>query len=70
MKFDELEGIVVDYEVTPLAGVWIEITGRERPTAAVAGVTPLAGVWIEIWVMVIATIVLFVTPLAGVWIEI
>ena len=34
-------------EVTPLAGVWIEIQ-RFPVTLPVFSVTPLAGVWIEI----------------------
>ena len=34
-------------EVTPLAGVWIEIK-RSLPVFLLISVTPLAGVWIEI----------------------
>ena len=34
--------------VTPLAGVWIEIT-LVRPNSDEIVVTPLAGVWIEIF---------------------
>ena len=34
--------------VTPLAGVWIEIT-RNNKKAVLSSVTPLAGVWIEIY---------------------
>ena len=34
-------------DVTPLAGVWIEIGGAARVSVGYA-VTPLAGVWIEI----------------------
>ena len=33
--------------VTPLAGVWIEITGELNISRRIL-VTPLAGVWIEI----------------------
>ena len=56
--------------VTPLAGVWIEITDRNWGFLP-ASVTPLAGVWIEIFVdSVFADVLEVVTPLAGVWIEI
>ena len=34
--------------VTPLAGVWIEITRYHVITYWIKVVTPLAGVWIEI----------------------
>ena len=34
--------------VTPLAGVWIEIQTVEELTECRSSVTPLAGVWIEI----------------------
>ena len=56
-------------EVTPLAGVWIEILILSCIFLHLT-VTPLAGVWIEI--MQRRTIVNMpsVTPLAGVWIEI
>ena len=55
--------------VTPLAGVWVEISviglsfGNER-------VTPLAGVWVEIAFTTIYSPGSLVTPLAGVWVEI
>ena len=56
--------------VTPLVGVWIEISQRKDTTLMVI-VTPLVGVWIEM----IPPISLpcqwsNVTPLVGVWIEI
>ena len=39
-----------DLEVTPLAGVWIEI--QNAKAGGIKGdVTPLAGVWIEITVV-------------------
>ena len=55
--------------VTPLAGVWIEMSGS---AGAVQGliVTPLAGVWIEIGERCWNRRYPEVTPLAGVWIEI
>ena len=40
-------GASPDVIVTPLAGVWIEIT-RPLAIARAIWVTPLAGVWIEI----------------------
>ena len=33
--------------VTPLAGVWVEISARDMKKS-LAAVTPLAGVWVEI----------------------
>ena len=58
-----------DYYVTPLAGVWIEIS---TPFTCwyTGAVTPLAGVWIEILILEVLSTMLDVTPLAGVWIEI
>ena len=54
--------------VTPLAGVWIEII--ESTTDYIeAFVTPLAGVWIEILIWFQSEPEYIVTPLAGVWIE-
>ena len=56
-------------DVTPLAGVWIEIFViriRDHPHV----VTPLAGVWIEIARKRRNRGTCNVTPLAGVWIEI
>ena len=43
-------GGTTDTNVTPYAGVWIEITGF-RNTLAKIIVTPYAGVWIEIWIL-------------------
>ena len=57
-------------DVTPLAGVWIEILRNSLSIVSVPTVTPLAGVWIEIISMRIYDHLSFVTPLAGVWIEI
>ena len=57
------------YIVTPFAGVWIEITLRQR-MISVFHVTPFAGVWIEINMTDIQNAYQGVTPFAGVWIEI
>ena len=37
----------ISYGVTPLVGVWIEITKMKR-RSTMLDVTPLVGVWIEI----------------------
>ena len=55
--------------VTPLAGVWIEISVI-LTFPSFSTVTPLAGVWIEMCPAHILRGGLPVTPLAGVWIEI
>ena len=56
-------------QVTPLAGVWIEIwMASQNPLSRL--VTPLAGVWIEIMRFSVLVGMSLVTPLAGVWIEI
>ena len=55
--------------VTPLAGVWIEISLLKRAIFVLL-VTPLAGVWIEIVYLGGDYGPSKVTPLAGVWIEI
>ena len=55
--------------VTPLAGVWIEISVRSCCPRSFL-VTPLAGVWIEICRDNKCRFLCCVTPLAGVWIEI
>ena len=55
--------------VTPLVGVWIEITMWSRMLLP-KNVTPLVGVWIEIWDDVADSASAWVTPLVGVWIEI
>ena len=60
---------IVYKQVTPLAGVWIEIWKVFRHFLA-NFVTPLAGVWIEIDTVKILMQLDKVTPLAGVWIEI
>ena len=56
--------------VTPLAGVWIEISSALSEMGEHTTVTPLAGVWIEISPPSKPLAKLTVTPLAGVWIEI
>ena len=61
--------IGVRCQVTPLAGVWIEIAALLKKTLK-ALVTPLAGVWIEIKQRPADHTGGTVTPLAGVWIEI
>ena len=56
-------------EVTPFAGVWIEML----PAAEIPQnkkVTPFAGVWIEIQTSERVKHKVSVTPFAGVWIEI
>ena len=55
--------------VTPLAGVWIEIDGMPI-FPRLPCVTPLAGVWIEMKDFPSKSQICVVTPLAGVWIEI
>ena len=57
------------YIVTPLAGVWIEISHASLKNRLFI-VTPLVGVWIEIPAHVFLSALLLVTPLVGVWIEI
>ena len=56
-------------EVTPFAGVWIEIM---PPSVLYLGliVTPFAGVWIEMYRVKSVFNIIDVTPFAGVWIEI
>ena len=57
-------------EVTPLAGVWVEIFIRYRDYN-INIVTPLAGVWVEIGnPLPYPAAPGAVTPLAGVWVEI
>ena len=56
-------------QVTPFAGVWIEIE-LDHPVLTHKSVTPFAGVWIEILTQDMATTQCAVTPFAGVWIEI
>ncbi len=58
-----------DKQVTPLAGVWIEIS-KVVGSFSKGDVTPLAGVWIEITITNAKISDATVTPLAGVWIEI
>ena len=54
--------------VTPYAGVWIEIRLNIKESF-LPYVTPYAGVWIEIGYTFMAERVSTVTPYAGVWIE-
>ena len=55
--------------VTPLAGVWIEMSIPPTLRLGLSNVTPLAGVWIEIICSELINSHISVTPLAGVWIE-
>ena len=55
--------------VTPLVGVWIEMSVSYRPYILKL-VTPLVGVWIEIHNQILLDAPREVTPLVGVWIEI
>ena len=56
--------------VTPYAGVWIEMRNSFLTYQQGIYVTPYAGVWIEIQMCKEEKIMIFVTPYAGVWIEI
>ena len=56
-------------QVTPFAGVWIEIWIL-RVTLSATQVTPFAGVWIEMKKSLPIPPAISVTPFAGVWIEI
>ena len=47
LKFNERAKTAVEIKVTPLVGVWIEISGNYGHGYRM-GVTPLVGVWIEI----------------------
>ena len=69
MKFDPISGLGVAPFVTPLAGVWIEISCSPQ-ICRNDSVTPLAGVWIEMNQSKDTLDMKLVTPLAGVWIEI
>ena len=62
-----LVNIVLILFVTPLAGVWIEISPAPPPGYTLQ-VTPLAGVWIEITYIILHCTYRIVTPLAGVWV--
>ena len=57
-----------DKDVTPFAGVWIEMV-CPLSTIARSLVTPFAGVWIEISIRSCLSFASRVTPFAGVWIE-
>ena len=56
-------------QVTPYAGVWIEILYL-KDNAYTEYVTPYAGVWIEMTYYYLILKFITVTPYAGVWIEI
>ena len=65
-----VRNFIICDDVTPLAGVWIEIKVVGSFSKGDFTVTPLAGVWIEISNVYFFCERLPVTPLAGVWIEI
>ena len=50
--------------VTPFAGVWIEIRGKEE-LKKYKRVTPFAGVWIEIFPVIVAVLLLYSHSLRG-----
>ena len=58
----------MEFKVTPLVGVWIEIPVHLLPYPS-PNVTPLVGVWIEIACERWRKYLDVVTPLVGVWIE-
>ena len=68
LKFENKKNAIY-YQVTPYAGVWIEIRYGIVESLN-ATVTPYAGVWIEMVLMVVMCSTDSVTPYAGVWIEI
>ena len=69
IEIDNSRGKPVFWDVTPFAGVWIEIMPVPSPDA-IPVVTPFAGVWIEMIMITGLFDLLIVTPFAGVWIEI
>ena len=69
MKFPIYTLKMFSQNVTPFAGVWIEILSIGLPRTD-STVTPFAGVWIEIAVNLQRFPAAAVTPFAGVWIEI
>ena len=52
-------------QVTPLAGVWVEIPPGDTALDCSVNVTPLAGVWVEIVSAIEKHDCTGVTPLAG-----
>ena len=68
MKCKIVKPVSAVTNVTPFAGVWIEIVDVNRKALRIS-VTPFAGVWIEIFIDIPLTFYYNVTPFAGVWIE-
>ena len=69
LKLPLFQLVFVLLNVTPRAGVWIEIL-EWRVKMKTSDVTPRAGVWIEIEYYMMLLSGTPVTPRAGVWIEI
>ena len=68
LKQNSIVWILLNSQVTPFVGVWIEtiyryITGKRRK------VTPFVGVWIETLFQSSGYLLPGVTPFVGVWIE-
>ena len=61
---------IIDKEVTPLAGVWIEIMGRTVNKVYYLASLPLRECGLKCLTCMIILMLVSVTPLAGVWIEI
>ena len=68
MKFVQRRKVRQCRFVTPLVGVWIEIS-TWLSTCLILPVTPLVGVWIEMLEQQQLRFLVDVTPLVGVWIE-
>ena len=69
LKLLELQQQAWEYQVAPLVGAWIEITGGKNPVSDLC-VAPLVGAWIEILENLSIQINTDVAPLVGAWIEI
>ena len=69
LKFSKVPLPAMQFLVTPLVGVWIEILSKIHMISSIR-VTPLVGVWIEIVKYESSFLPVKVTPLVGVWIEI
>ena len=69
MKYLPVMALLIALLVTPLVGVWIEMS-KVVGSFSKGDVTPLVGVWIEISYGVSQVSGIDVTPLVGVWIEI
>ncbi len=69
MKLFQVGFLDLSEQVTPFAGVWIEMSNAFLQSMFTV-VTPFAGVWIEIQIFLKQSPAVRVTPFAGVWIEI